>query len=212
MDKHFGVNTYSIRDLFRDEQRKVLGLLIGSTLEDFESSYRRMYDDSRTLMGFLREIGMPLPKAFVDVAEFILNADMQKVLREDEADVERLRSIVDEMNRWGVEADAVNTEFVVRRRLERLMDRLAGNPEETGALRGLAEAVSLLRSARVDIVYWKIQNDYFRIAATAYPGLAARASSGDRAAQEWIGTFRDLGEQLFFNTGAVLAAAEGGNQ
>lgn len=208
MDKHFGVNTYSARDLFRDEQRKVLSLLIGGKLEDYEAAYRRIYDDSRVLMGFLQETGMPLPKAFSAAVEFVLNVDMQRAFREDKADVEKLRSIVHDMDRWGVEAD-VNTEFSVRRRLERLMDRLAVNSGETGALRGLAEAVGILRSARVDIVYWKVQNICFRMAKTAYPGFAARSSAGDRAAQEWVGTFRDLGEQLFFNTGAVLRKAEG---
>jgi hypothetical protein len=82
-------------------------------------------------------------------------------------------------------------------------------PGETGVLRAFAEAVTLLRAARVDIVLWKVQNAYFRMAATTYPGFAARTSAGDGAAQEWVGTFRDLGEQLFFNTGAVLRKAEG---
>jgi alpha-amylase/alpha-mannosidase (GH57 family) len=204
MDKHFGVNTYSIRDLFRDEQRKVLHLLIGSTLEEFEASYRRMYDDSRIIMGFLRETGMPLPKAYLAAAEFILNADLQKAFAEDAADLERIRTIADEMKRWEVAADPVNTEFAVRRRLERMMDRLAGNPGDAGLLNALAEAVTLLRSVPVDVVYWQVQNVYFEMTKTAYIEFASRASAGDEAAKAWVETFRGLGEQLFFNTVAVL--------
>ncbi|HSB34564.1 MAG TPA: DUF3536 domain-containing protein, partial [Nitrospirota bacterium] len=212
MDRHFGVNSYSIRDLFRDEQRKVLGLLIGSTLEEFESSYRRIYDDSRVLMGFLRETGMPLPKAFSAAAEFILNADLLTAFAGDSADLERLRQIVDEMKRWDASADPVNTEFAVRRQLERMMERVAGGAGNAGLLSELAETTRLLRSVPVDVVYWKVQNAYFRMAKTAYPSFVSLASSGNEAAQEWVESFRCLGEQLFFNTGAVLVAAEGGNQ
>jgi alpha-amylase/alpha-mannosidase (GH57 family) len=212
MDKHFGVNNYSIRDLFRDEQRKVLHLLIGSTLEEFETSHRRMYDDNRILMGFLQETGMPLPKSFLATAEFILNADMQKVFTEETANLERLKTIVDEMKRWGVAADPVNTEFVVRRRLERMMDRLAGNPGDTGLLHELAKAATLLQSVPVDIVYWQVQNMYFRMSKTAYPEFASRAAAGDGIAQAWIESFKSLGEQLRFNTGAVLVGAAGGRQ
>ena len=212
MDKYFGVNNYSIRDLFLDEQRKVLHLLIVNTLEGFEASYRHMYDDSRALMGFLRETGMPLPKAFLAAAEFILNADMQKVFAEEAVNLERLKTVVEEMKRWDVVADPLNTEFTVRQRLERMTDRLAGNPGDTALLRELAEAVTLLRSVPVDVVYWQVQNAYYRMAKTAYPEFASRASAGDEAAQAWVETFKILGEQLLFNSGAVLIKTEGGNQ
>ena len=212
MDKHFGVNNYSLRDLFRDEQRKVLNSLIGNTLEDFESSYRRMYDDSRVLMGFLRDAGMPLPKAYLAAAEFILNADLQKAFSEDTANLERLRTIGDEMKRWGVAADLVNTEFAARRGLERMMDRLAANPADSELLGGIAGTVEVLRSVPVDVIYWQIQNRYFELAKKVYAEFASRASVGDEAARAWIETFMSLGERLFFNTVAVLVNAEGGNQ
>jgi alpha-amylase/alpha-mannosidase (GH57 family) len=212
MDKHFGMNNYSLRDLFRDEQRKVLNLIIGSTIEEFEASYRRMYEDSRVLMGFLQETGAPLPRAFLAAAEFILNADMQRTFAENTVNRERLRAIVEEMKRWGVAADPVNTEFAVRHRLERMAERLAAKPGDTGLLCVLAEAVALLQSVPVDVVYWGVQNVYFRMAKTAYPGFASRASAGDEAAQAWVETFTTLGERLFFNTGSVLIDGGGGNQ
>jgi hypothetical protein len=212
MDKHFGVNNYSLHDLFRDEQRKALNLLIGNTLEDFESSYRHMYDDNRVLMGFLQNAGMPLPKAYLAAAEFILNADIQKAFTEGTADPERLRTIVDEMKRWGVVADTVNTEFTVRRGLERMMDRLAANPADNELLRGLAGTVGVLRSVPVDEVYWQVQNRYFEMAKKVYTEFAGRAASGDNGAREWIAAFTGLGRTLSFNTDAVLVEAEGGNR
>jgi alpha-amylase/alpha-mannosidase (GH57 family) len=210
MDKHFGVNNYSLRDLFRDEQRKVLNQLIGNTLEDFESSYRRMYDDSRVLMGFLRDSRIPLPKAYLAAAEFILNADMQKAFTEGTPELERLRSIVDEMKRWGVAADPVNTEFAARRGLERMMDRLASNPEDSELLQALAGAVEALRSVPMDVVYWQVQNRYFETAKKVHAGFAGRADAGAHGAREWVEAFTRLGGALFFNTDAVLVKAGGG--
>jgi hypothetical protein len=207
MDKHFGINNYSIRDLFRDEQRKVLNLLIESTREDFETSYRRMYDDSRTLMGFLRETEMPLPKAFLAAAEFILNTDMQKAFAET-ANLERLRTIADEMKRWNVAADPVNTEFVVRHSMERMMDRFEGNPGDADLLRELVEATVVLQTVPVEVAYWQVQNAYFRMAKTAYTEFVSRASAGDDAAHVWVESFKSLGEQLNFNIGDMLKKRE----
>jgi alpha-amylase/alpha-mannosidase (GH57 family) len=209
MDKYFGVNNYSIRDLFRDEQRKVLNLLIGSTLENFEASYRRMYDDNRLLMGFLREAATPLPKAFFGAAEFILNADLKKTFTDETVDLERLRTIVDEMKRWGVSADPVNTAFDVRLRLEKLMDRFTGKPGDTALLGQLAEAVMLLQAVPVDVGYWQVQNQYFALAQKTYPEFARGAANGGEGARAWVEAFTALGRAFFFNTGAVLRAPEG---
>ncbi len=211
MDKHFGVNTYSIRDLFRDEQRKALDQVIGSTLDEFEAAYRRMYSDSRVLMGFIQDAGMPLPRAFFAAAEFTLNADMQKAFAKDTMNLERLRTIADEMKRWGVVADPVNTEFAVRRGLERMMDRLAANPMDGELLQCLAGTVDVLRSVPLDVVYWEVQNRYFEMAKKVYAGFAGREPSGDDNAREWSEVFTGLGEALFFNTGAVLIKSGGGN-
>jgi hypothetical protein len=53
---------------------------------------------------------------------------------------------------------------------------------------------------------------YFRMTKTAYPEFASRAAAGDGTAQAWIESFKSLGEQLRFNTGAVLVGAAGGRQ
>src|SRR6185369_2910845 len=65
MDTHFGMHTYSLKELFRDEQRKILRLILGSTLEDFASKFVSLYDHNRILMNFLRETGNPVPRRFL---------------------------------------------------------------------------------------------------------------------------------------------------
>jgi hypothetical protein len=39
MDIHFGMHTYSLKDLFRDEQRHILNLIIAGTLQEFEDKF-----------------------------------------------------------------------------------------------------------------------------------------------------------------------------
>jgi len=129
---------------------------------------------------------------------------MQKAFAGETANLERLKTITDEMKRWDVAADPVNTEFVVRHHMERMMDRLEGNPGDAGLLRELAEAMVLLQTVPVDVVYWQVQNTYFRMTKTAYTEFASRASAGDDAAQVWVESFTRLGEQLHFNIGEVL--------
>ena len=80
MDEHFGMNNYSLVHLFRDEQRKILDLVITKTIEEFDHAYRLLYDHNRTLMVFLQDAGMPIPKALLTAAEFTLIIDLKKSL------------------------------------------------------------------------------------------------------------------------------------
>lgn len=50
LDKHFGMTAYTVRSLFRDEQRKVLSSILESTLAAVESSYRQIYETNYPLM------------------------------------------------------------------------------------------------------------------------------------------------------------------
>jgi hypothetical protein len=44
MDRNFGESSYSLKTLFRDEQRKVLDQILMSTHEDVESRFRQITD------------------------------------------------------------------------------------------------------------------------------------------------------------------------
>jgi hypothetical protein len=44
MDRHFAESNYSVRSLFRDEQRKVLDVILTSTLQEAEALYRQIYE------------------------------------------------------------------------------------------------------------------------------------------------------------------------
>jgi hypothetical protein len=204
MDAHFGMHNYSLRDLFRDEQRRILQRIIGTSLIDFEDAYQRLYRNNRILMRFLQETGMPLPHPFRTTAEIALNLDLRQAFAEDPVDMERVKGLVAEIEEWRVQVDAVDLEFHLRRKLEKAMAGLADTPEDAVRLakvRDLAETVTALPVA---VNLWQVQNIYWQMTRTVYPGLAARAVSGDGSAAAWTEAFRDLGRLLYFNVPAIL--------
>ena len=75
LDRHFGESTYSLNSLFRDEQRKVLNLMLESSLAEAETVYRQLYEQQVPLMRLLTDLAMPLPKAFSMAADFFLNTN-----------------------------------------------------------------------------------------------------------------------------------------
>lgn len=207
MDTHFGMHIYSLIDLFRDEQRKILGILIGKTLEEFESSYRQIYDNNRILMGFLQEAGIPIPKAFYTTAEFTLGLDLKKSF-EGEIDTLKIQYIVDEIKKWKISIDFTDIEFTARYGIERLMDTLYKNPSDVLLLHEVRKTIDALNSMPFEINLWYVQNIYYKMAKTVCKEYQVKAKFGNTDAAAWTDEFTSIGQGLFFNIGAVLPEGE----
>jgi alpha-amylase/alpha-mannosidase (GH57 family) len=204
MDKHFGMNNYSLMDLFRDEQRKILNLVITRTMEEFDHAYRLLYENSRSLMFFLKEAGMPIPKAFLTAAAFTMLSDLRKSFSEDRIDWEKIRSVISDVGELGLPLDGGGFELLMRRRGEEMMDMLSRTPSDSSLLENVLTLIGLLRSLPLEINLWQIQNVYFTMARSVYKGFSMKAKAGDDVALQWVGAFRRIGELLSFNTTATL--------
>jgi hypothetical protein len=203
LDTHFGTHSYSLKDLFRDEQRTVLETLLAETLESFEASYRRMFADNRILMGFLKEAGIPIPRAFHTAAEFILNLDLKRQIL-TEFDSEVIEHILGEVETWSVSLDKTDLEFVLRGSLDARMHILYDKASNIEALEEMDKAIETALALPIRHNLWLPQNLYYRIAKTIYNDFARRAAE-DKAAALWVKHFKALGEKLNFNLAAVLS-------
>ena len=206
MDKHFGMHNYSLRDLFKDEQRKILNQVISSTIQEFEETYRRMYENNRIMMVFLQETGMPIPKAFYTAADFILNVDLKRAF-DKEIDAEKIQNIINDIKRWHITVEALELEFKVRHKAEEIMGRFFMNVSDIFLLLETQKAIELAKSLPIEINLWHIQNICYKITKTNYKEFLSRARLDNKDAARWIESFKHLGQMLFFNLSAVLPEA-----
>ena len=72
LDRHFGACSYSLRSLFRDEQRRVLNQIMEASLEGTRFVYRKGYDSHLPFMRFLTDLGIPLPEPLPCTARICL--------------------------------------------------------------------------------------------------------------------------------------------
>jgi hypothetical protein len=186
MDSHFGKHSYSLRNLFRDEQRHILQHILAGTLLEFEDKFTDLYDKSRSLAGFLRETGMPVPHRFMATAETALNLQLQKLVTTEPIDMLKLRETVDEIGIWKVGVDKVALEFIIRRRLERAMAEIKKEPESTQRLAEvylLLEAIAILA---IEVTLWEVQNQYWDLLQSAIPPVGRDSARGYRVSRSRI--------------------------
>jgi len=71
--KHFGKNDYSLWHIFKDDQRNILNDLIKSAVKERETSFKHSFNQYYPIMQVMKEMSIPLPKAFQITTEFTLN-------------------------------------------------------------------------------------------------------------------------------------------
>ena len=194
LDQNFSRATFTLKSLFRDERQKVISRLLGSTMDEVESSYRMIYERHAPLMGFFSGMGAPLPKMLHQTAEFVLNTSLRKEFMADDLNVDRVRRLLDSASREKIQWDSAWLAYALTRRFARLADDLALKPRG-GLLRRFNLAVDLVRSLPFEVDLARVQNVYYQMQQHVLPLVAAESTADSRA---WLAEFAALGEKLGF--------------
>ena len=195
MDRRFGESNYSLRSLFHDEQRKLIGQILQSALSETESLYRQIYDHRAPLMRFLHSLGLPQPSALRGPAEAVINSDLRRELEKDEIDIERLQQLLAAATAEGIALDNATLEFTYRKTLERSAETFVNQPTLTG-LQSLNRAATAIAMLPFTVNLWKVQNLLYRFIqrfSTDNP-QASQWRAADR--DQWDTCLRELGEKL----------------
>ncbi len=198
MDRHFGAASYSLKNLFRDEQRKALNQILASTRDDIHNTYRLLTDRYAPLLGFLADIRAPIPQALKMAMEFVLNSELRRHFESDTLDLERVQALLAESERGKTALDADSLSYALKEHLDRLCEALHKTPEDLALLQRLEAAAGLVQTLPFEVNLWKTQNAYYNMLQTCCPRHREHAHQGEENAQLWLQHFKALGEQLGF--------------
>jgi hypothetical protein len=200
LDRHFGELSYSLRSLFRDEQRKILRSLLGATVTEAEASYRQIFEHHAPLMRFLRSIEYPMPPSFQAAAELVINANMRRILGERPIDEGRVSEQLEEARAWSVTLTEAELAFTAENTLGGLARDFEVHPDDLDSLTALATSVISARLLPFRIDLSEVQNRYWSVLQERYSEYARRALEHDKPALDWLDHFRKLGEALGVRT------------
>jgi len=169
LDQGFAGHTYSLKNLFRDEQRKVLTEVLESTLEHSFSVAREMYEDQAQLLRFMSDCGIPIPRELQAAAEVALNGLLRQALAAPELDETAIQGLLEEIRIAGIPLDRNGLEIVLRRNLEKEADRFFEDPGNLGRLTKFRDNLVAARSLPFPLVLWSVQNRCYEVLQKVYP-------------------------------------------
>jgi alpha-amylase/alpha-mannosidase (GH57 family) len=206
IDEHFGAPGYTLSDLFRDEQQRLLDEILDATLVDVENSFRSVYRARAPLMRFLAGLHAKLPAALLSTAEVVINAQLREALGGHLVPAQ-IRGLVEEAERFGVVIDTDALAHAYRGAVERTTARITRalgdptvferfGPAEERFFNGVETLVAVAETLPFDADLSRAQNLAWRVLTGHRPTLVVRAQAGDEAAARWVATIDRLTERL----------------
>jgi hypothetical protein len=196
LDAGFGKSIFSLKQLFRDEQRRILGMILASTLSDTEALLRQSYERNLPMMRFLQDLSTPLPGVIHSIAEFVVNSELRRAFGAEDLDLERIARLLEDASREKVVLDTETLEFTFRRRFESLARRLSEQPRNEEALRALEAAAVFLPRLPFRVQVWDAQNVVYGLLQKVYPDERRSAAGGSDESKKWVESFSGIAEML----------------
>ncbi len=202
LDQYYGRSDYSLTSLFTDEQRRIIQLILNSTLWDIENSLTTIYQEHASLLHYLSQTGLPKPPALTLAAGFAINAGLRRVLESDPIDAAKMQLLLSLAKADQVSLETATLGYIADQRMKRAMLELLMS---AGSLEILDRALSLARTLiqlPLETNLWQAQNIWYEILHIPVAELTALAPE-DRS--RWERDFSDLGACLSIDAAAISA-------
>jgi alpha-amylase/alpha-mannosidase (GH57 family) len=201
-DRHFDGQTYSLRSLFRDEQKRILEILLTGTLQEVESSLSAIYENQASLLHFLTQSKLPRPEALTVAATFAINAGLRRALEAEPLDAIQARTWLGLAKSDQITLDKQLLGFIADRKMKDVMLALHERPENLPAVEDALLAARTLRELPFDINLWQAQNLWYD---------TWRYHRDQPPSTEWLEKMKELGQQLHIAVDSIVLDEANGN-
>ena len=202
LDQYYGRSDYSLTSLFTDEQRRIIQLILNSTLWDIENSLTTIYQEHASLLHYLSQTGLPKPPALTLAAGFAINAGLRRVIESDPIDAPKLQLLLSLAKADQISLDTATLGYYADQRMKRAMIELVNS---AGSMEVLERTLALARTLMelpLETNLWQAQNIWYEILRIPVAELTALAPE-DRA--RWDRGFGELGTCLSIDVSAIGA-------
>src|SRR5947207_9835153 len=121
LDRHFAGVSYSLKSLFRDEQRRILDSILHHTLGDVEANFRSIYEHHAPLIRFLNDVNVPQPKVLAVTSEVVLNSNLAHCFEAEYLDLQRINMLLDQAQAERISLNREGLAYALEKNLSQMM-------------------------------------------------------------------------------------------
>ena len=107
MTREFEGKIHRLDDLFVDEQRRIIGIVLQDRIEDYQRTFERLLGQDDDVLNRLGQMHYPIPKPLRAAASSYLDLELRRELDrlDTEGSLERIRSLYERGKTWGYQPE-----------------------------------------------------------------------------------------------------------
>ena len=205
MDECFGKEYFTLKDIFIEERRKILQILLKGKLEKFSQTYQVMYDEGKGSIYHLQGLGLKIPDEFKISAAYALSHKFNYIVVHsggflDEDSIQQATDLNYEAKKIDIQLDKTPSNKIFSKKILQNINRLVHSFEIQQA-DVLLEIFDSINKLELQIDISEAQNIYFskiyhKIGDIIESGTATKRSSN----KKFIEMLLEIGENLNINT------------
>jgi hypothetical protein len=161
LEKHFEEMLFSLKDLFKDQQKEALDIVLNQTLKAIDSQFSDIYKQHYPIMCYLSNLQVAFPPLFRHIAKYVQNSQIKKALDQPEVSLDMIRDHVEEAREWDIKLDQSGIQRSYVSALSRLFEICKNKPSDTNALKNFYSLVESLQAMPFDVDIGTIQNEFY---------------------------------------------------
>jgi len=134
LDGYFGKEYFTLKDIFIEERRKILQILMKERLDEFAKTYEDIYNEGKGSVMHLQALGLEIPNEFKIAAQYTLTKQFNELFTGsngfiDEAVIQSAGDINFEAKRIGITLDKTPTSKIFSKKVAQNIGRLVYSME-----------------------------------------------------------------------------------
>jgi len=199
MGECFSDGSFAMKDLIKDEQRKIFDCMIAAAAATLDLQVRRMFARIIPLVESMRNLGITPPPRFATLADEHFHVQLLDEFHRHPVRFNNVRSVLETAKRRNIKwrEDALEPE--IRSTIELLAYEARQSPADITAWRNLIAAVSAAKYLPFAVNFYETQNHCYALLREHYSEIITDAEKGHADAMKLKKILRMLGSLLSIN-------------
>ncbi|MEN8248832.1 MAG: DUF3536 domain-containing protein, partial [Bacteroidota bacterium] len=163
--EHFTEKAFSFHQLFKDQQDKLINLVIEDRMKNALSSYEDIYDSTYSLLKLLKSNQLSIPGLLENNLLTVFQYKIEEILEGngDLVNISRLERYTEEISNWEAKLKTEKISYLASKKIGRLVNNFNDFEDKASVLFNIEQTLRLLEIIKVKPGIESLQELLFRI-------------------------------------------------
>ncbi|MCB0497599.1 MAG: DUF3536 domain-containing protein [Cyclobacteriaceae bacterium] len=167
--ENFTQKAFSFHQLFKDQQLKLINLVIEDKMQNALTTYESIYDSTYSILNLMRSNHLSLPGLLENNLLAVFQYKLEEIFENngDPVQISRLQRYTDEVYKWGAKLKTDRISYLASKKITHLVDQFPKNKNKPELIENIDEALRLLAKINVkpdidslqELIFKKLKNN-----------------------------------------------------